>query len=100
MEDKILGQISFIETEDGFRVEIKGDKERIRKMGFPPDPDTWRDMGFGPEQWSKGFSRKRGWHHGPWKHNHSGGFGPWMWGWGFCEDEPKDEVSEKPPKDV
>ena len=83
MDDKILGQISFIETDDGFRVEIKGDKERIRKMGFPPDPDMWKDMGFGAERWSKGFGRKGGWHRGPWKHNHSGGFGPWMWGWGF-----------------
>ncbi|MFN2188786.1 MAG: hypothetical protein ACK2T3_08475 [Candidatus Promineifilaceae bacterium] len=104
MEDKILGQISFIETDDGFRVEIKGDKERIRKMGFPPDPEKWRGMGFDPETWSKGFGRARHWHRNPWKHSHFGGFSPWMWRWGFYDDESDEYDSEseyeKPPKDA
>ena len=102
MDEKILGQISFIETEDGFRVEIKGDKERIRKMGFPPDPEQWRDMGFGPEweKWSKRHGRTWGWHRGPWKRSHFRGFGPWMWGCGWWDDESEDMDDEKPPKDV
>jgi hypothetical protein len=30
--DKIISEFKIIETDDGFRVEIKGDKETIRKM--------------------------------------------------------------------
>ncbi len=36
MADKILQQVTFYETDDGFRVEIKGDKEKLREMGFGP----------------------------------------------------------------
>ena len=100
MADKVLGQISFIETDDGFRVEIKGDKERIRKMGFPPDAEAWREMGFDPEQWTKGFRRRHGWRHGPWGRRHFGSFGPWMWGWCWGDDEPEDEAYEKSPGDT
>ncbi len=30
--EKIIDDVKLIETEDGFRIEIKGDKEAIRKM--------------------------------------------------------------------
>jgi hypothetical protein len=42
--EKMINDIKIIETEDGFRVEIKGDKEAIRRMlsgfGFCGSPRT------------------------------------------------------------
>ncbi|GAH41152.1 unnamed protein product, partial [marine sediment metagenome] len=34
MAEKVLSEIRFIETDDGYRVEIKGDKEKLKKMDF------------------------------------------------------------------
>ena len=72
MEDKLLYEVRVTETEDGFRMEIKGDKERIKKMGFGPMA-FGRMAGFGPRHFRKGRRRgwghgprgRRGWHHGP-----------------------------------
>ncbi len=90
MAEKIISEIRFIETEDGFRIEIKGDKERWRNMGFQPE------MGFG----SGRHQRRRGWHHGPWKRRHFGGFGPWMWRWDcWGEDRDEEDSAKNPPKD-
>ncbi len=71
--DKIIHEFKIIETDDGFRIEIKGDKERIREMGLfrmmkgfgrmkggPGWPGhkghrfqrRWRKYGFGPQFWS------------------------------------------------
>ena len=33
MTEKVIGEIRFIETDDGFRIEVKGDKEQMREMG-------------------------------------------------------------------
>ncbi len=30
--DKVINEFKLIETDDGFRIEIKGDKEALRKM--------------------------------------------------------------------
>jgi hypothetical protein len=30
--EKVISEFKIIETEDGFRIEIKGDKEAIRRM--------------------------------------------------------------------
>ncbi len=52
---KMIDDIKIVETGDGFQIEIKGDKEAIRKMldgflaGFPND----FYFGFDPEYWSK-----------------------------------------------
>jgi hypothetical protein len=77
MAEKILHEVRFIETDDGFRIEYKGDKERMRKMGFGPG------MRFG----------RHG--HGPWKHWRGHGFGPWMWGCWSGEFEEDDEDEKK-----
>ena len=34
MSEKVLHEVRFIETDDGFRIEVKGDKEKIRQMGL------------------------------------------------------------------
>ncbi len=76
MAEKVIHEIRIIETDDGFRIEIKGDKEAIKKMGFGP----FAKGGFGPGMF---FGRGRGkfWHrHGP---------PPWTWEWGdSTEDAP------------
>ncbi|NDJ54007.1 MAG: hypothetical protein GYB68_13120, partial [Chloroflexi bacterium] len=33
-EERVIQEFRVIETEDGFRIEIKGDKEKMREMGF------------------------------------------------------------------
>jgi hypothetical protein len=43
MDEKVLYQIRYVETADGFRVEATGDKDELRKMGFGPHSM----MGFG-----------------------------------------------------
>ena len=97
MAEKIIHEVRFIETDDGFRIEVKGDKERIRKMGFGPGMGFGPFMGCGP-----GRGRGRKWRHGR-KHGH--GMGGWMWGgWGEHEDfEPAPESEEgyqKSPKEA
>ena len=89
MTEKIISEIRFVETDDGFRIEFKGDKERLRQMGF------------GPGQWRWGRGRGHG-HHGRGRHKHhhpsqhwrgcDPGFEPWTW-WGHWGEEP-----EEPPK--
>ena len=54
--EKLINEVKIIETEDGFRIEIKGDKEAIREMlrncesGFPFGHGFHFD--FGPDFWS------------------------------------------------
>ena len=97
MAEKVISEIRFIETDDGFRVEFKGDKERMRKMGphscgpqFWGGPAGWPGRRF----WHGGGHGHQGMGHG--KHGH-GGHGPWGWWW---EEFEEDDASEKPPKDV
>lgn len=64
MTEKVLHEFKLIETEDGFRVEVKGDKEKIKKMGF--GRMFGMGMGFGP-----GRGRRHGRGRGRWrKHRH------------------------------
>jgi hypothetical protein len=89
MEDKVIHEFKIIETEDGFRIEIKGDKERIRRMGFGP------------------FGRFRGGHH---RHDsrarhgrhfrfekHFGWGPPWWW---YEEEEENRGEPEEPSEKV
>lgn len=93
MSEKVISEIRFVETDDGFRIEFKGDKDRMRRtMNFGPGKRFWRGMwGPGPR------GRGRGGH---WSHGCGPGFGPWGW-WGWEEDEfEEDDSTEAPPKDV
>ncbi len=98
MAEKIISEIRFVETDDGFRIEVKGDKERMREMhgpmGFGPGKRFWRGVwGCGPRGHGKGDR----WAHG---HGPGFGFGPWGW-WGWEEDEfEEDDSPGTPPKDV
>lgn len=78
MEEKVIHELRIIETEDGFRIEIKGDKERLRGMF---------EHGMFP------FGRGgHGHHHGPFGRHGFGPFGrrfegaPW-----WTEEKPKTE---------
>lgn len=58
--EKVINEFKIIEMEDGFRIEIKGDKEAIREMlrncgSRFPFGDGFR-FDFGPDFWST-FSR-------------------------------------------
>ncbi len=66
MDEKVIQEIRIVETEDGFRIEIKGDKEHLREMGFDKGL-----FGFGP----MGRGGPFGHHHGPWGHHGRRGFG-------------------------
>lgn len=90
MAEKVIHEVRFIETDDGFRIEVKGDKESLRKMGCGPG------MGFGP---GPGFRSWRWGRRGPGKHRHGHGFGPWAWGW-WAEEDEEDFTAEEPPKDA
>ncbi len=63
--ENIINDVKVVETDDGFRIDIKGDKEAIRKIldgfasGFPFGPDFGFD--FGPGFWDT----FKGWC-GPW----------------------------------
>jgi len=83
MADKVIHELRIVETDDGFRIEVKGDKERLKEMGF--------GHGFGPgmaHDWMhrgrRGGGRRRGSGHG---------FGPWWW-----HEEPVE--GEEPATDV
>ncbi len=77
--EKVIHEVRVVETEDGFRIEIKGDKERLREMfsgkgmfsgfGFG-GPFRHGPFGHGPFRHGP-FGRGRhgfpfGSHHGPW----------------------------------
>lgn len=79
MAEKVIHEVRIVETDDGFRIEIKGDKERLREMG----------IGKG----MFGFGRMGG--HGPFSHRGPRGFG-FPWGhrhgpWWSEADYPKEE---------
>jgi hypothetical protein len=90
MSEKIIHQITITETDDGYRIEIKGDKEKLRAMGFGRGfgPGMlFRGMrpGFGGRPGPHGFGGHHGhhWQHG--EHGNHGDFGPRGWGrrgWG------------------
>ncbi len=97
MSEKVLHEVRFIETDDGFRIEIKGDKEKIREMGFGPGLGM---MGFGHRMRHKRHrrhGRHRHSHHGEHKHGRKG----WGWWWDDAEDDAADfEQKEKSPEEI
>ncbi len=68
--EKVVNELRVIETDDGFRIEIKGDKEKIKafmsdfgKHRRRPHPGAhhWGPpFPFGPMMWMKALC------HGPW----------------------------------
>lgn len=90
MTEKVIHEVRFIETDDGFRIEVKGDKERMRDMGCGHGM-----MGFGPMRF---MHRRRHGRHGR-RHRHGHGFGPWGWWWDDVEDD-EDDTYKKPPKEA
>jgi len=81
MADKVISEFKVVETDDGYRVEIKGDKEQMKKWFESRGKFGRHGMGFGP-----GFMLRRffgGRHgHGPWGH------GPWGRDWDEEEERP------------
>ncbi len=72
MAEKIIHEVRFFETDDGFRVEVKGDKERMGELGFGSGfPFGPHGHGRGGKGWGfrKGFFRGFGfgpcWHGKP-----------------------------------
>jgi hypothetical protein len=102
MEEKVIHEVRVIETEEGFRIEIKGDKEQIKafmqRRGFF---GQGMGPGFGPGG-PFGFMRHRhgpGGHHGPrgpWgRGGPFRGFGPWGWN----EEEEQESPQRGPAGD-
>ena len=85
--ENIISEFKVIETDDGYRIEIKGDKEQIKAF-------------------MTGFAGRKGKGHGHWRgrRGHWGpmGFHPMMWmnmaqwcaPWDF-EEEPEEEDKEQ-----
>jgi hypothetical protein len=98
--EKVIQEFKVIETEDGFRIEVKGDKERMRQFVERMDPRNWSPKHEGPPwgppwHWAR-KSRRRGRGFG------SGmffGFGahPW-WCWG--DEEADEETPEEKGQDT
>jgi hypothetical protein len=84
MADKVIHEMRLIETDDGFRIELKGDKEHLKKMLFRPELMFGHKMGFG-----KRFRKAR--------RGHGRGFArPWMPG---CWDEESEGEPEGTPSE-
>lgn len=75
--EKVIQEFRVIETEDGYRIEIKGDKEKMKSFMH----------GFGKWKHRRRF-RKRRWG-GPF------GFGPMAWMRAMCFDGPWDFEPEE-----
>jgi len=66
MAEKLIHEYKLIETEDGYRIEIKGDKEQIKRWmegGGRHRGRGWRSRGYGPFGFP-GMMFMKG-HHGP-----------------------------------
>jgi hypothetical protein len=80
--DKILQEFRIIETDDGFRIEIKGDKEQLREFVMNLDPRRWTEHR-GPE-----------WGHFPFGPRFKMKFrrgGPFGFAWAWDDDDDDDD---------
>src|SRR5258707_11669606 len=93
-DEKVIHEVRVVETEDGFRIEIKGDKERLKEMfskGFPFGGLGRIMGGFGPFGGGHGRHGHHG--HGPFGWGRRGGWGgPWG---GWDEEERSEGDKEK-----
>lgn len=100
MSEKIISEIRFVETEDGFRIEVKGDFERLKNMDWGSSPcgsDFPPFMNFGPRRgfwkWKRRGRHGHGRHHGP----PPGARSWWFWD----ADEPEEDADyDMPPNSV
>jgi hypothetical protein len=86
MSEKVVHEVRVIETEDGFRIELKGDKEELRQMifggqriHFPPFAQFARHMHEHPmreHEHHRPFWKDKDKRHGKRKH-HFYDLGPW-----------------------
>lgn len=68
MSEKVIHEFQIIETDEGFRIELKGDKDMLRRMLF----EGGRPFGM-PFRWARRFGRHRpfeGEHHEHHEHPH------------------------------
>jgi hypothetical protein len=79
--EKVINEFKVIETDDGFRIEIKGDKETIRQM----------IRGFGPHRRKRRAGHGFGFGFAPhfWTH-----FGDWCGSWDWEEEEAQEDTSK------
>jgi hypothetical protein len=84
--ENIISEFRVVETDDGFRIEIKGDKEKLRRFFTgAAGPGAWgRGHGFGHRGPRGPFGFM------PW-------MGPWWAGWGY---EPGEEQKGDQPKEA
>lgn len=101
--EKIIQEFRVIETDDGFRIEIKGDKEQLRDFVMNLDPRNWgqhRPWGPPPPFW--GGHHRRGPHGGKrGKQGYGFSFGPmgaWF-GFGGPWEEEQDDGPDKPKRE-
>jgi len=77
--EKVISEFKVIETDDGFRIEIKGNKEAIRRML----------SGFGPcDSFRAGAPFSRSFRFGP---GFGSGFGSWCGSWERTEEKDRHE---------
>jgi len=82
--EKVVNELRVIETDDGYRIEIKGDKEKIKAL-------------------MSDFGKHQRRHHPGGRHRATFPFGPWMWMkmagchglWGFEVEEEGSEETTK-----
>jgi hypothetical protein len=83
--EKVVNELRVIETDDGFRIEVKGDKEQIKAFM----------SGFGKHKQGPGWPRRPGrGHWGPYA------LGPWMWMKAACHGMWDFEVEEEEAEEV
>jgi len=83
--EKIISEWRVVETDDGFRIEIKGDKEALR--GWMKHHRHHRPMHGGPMHWARGMR------FGMWGPGF-GGHGPWCCSEGDESEEAPEEEHE------
>lgn len=83
--EKVIQEMRLIETDDGFRIELKGDKEQLKKMFLRPGLMFGHKMGFGRRFRKAHRGHGRG-------HAHHGMSGCWE---DVSEGEPEDTLSEE-----
>lgn len=88
MTEKVLHEVRFIETDDGFRIEVKGDKKCMKEM-FESCMEPMHGMKHGRMKGFRHYAHKAR-RYGP-------GFmmPPWMW-CDMWEEEVEEDETETP----
>lgn len=73
MSEKVVHEVQIVETDDGFRIELKGDKEVLRELIF--GGREWRFGPFGRHEHEHGPFERHEHGHGPFGRHEHGPFG-------------------------